>query len=521
MALMYDDFYASEAVAKGMIQYCNMGIHPYDVTAFGNSKTHDVQQPHQQQLYLAVLTLPRVLHLLERASAEKRPLHVLDVGCGTGASLWLIQQVLSTRTSAPVVVSGVDKNDVAFKQHKRLFHGDKRMVHYDLEHQRMTAFSRHRFDLVVGVQTFQEMLTAPDAAIAELERVLKPGGLLVLADFYVKNNMFALDFVGRLRQHPMFDLHFEQDISHEAVLGAKLSSIQMHEILDATTPKQDHAKLADILTLKKTSRYDSVRLGNLHFGLFGFHSLHDEIDDTKEQNEDRADYDYEEEDEDDDDDDIDDSLNPSFYDYKVIFPELQLLKDHVDVIRAEAETAQLATTWPNWPEDHYVGEDGDWRVFPLCYTFPAWDASKTVWVEATCAQCPKTVALLKQLPGLRTALFSNLGPNTTLGSHRGWADLANDILRVHLGLVVPSLPDNEDCCCVVVAGEAKAHREGELIVFDDSKLHSAYNLHPTENRYVLIVDMYRPEELPRGMAVGGHTDELDRFIEAYNASLSR
>ena len=104
--------------------------------------------------------------------------------------------------------------------------------------------------------------------------------------------------------------------------------------------------------------------------------------------------------------------------YRELYPQLELLKENVSIIREDAKIADISSDWPNWPEDHYVGEDGDWRVFPLCYTFPAHDASKTVWVDATCAQCPKTVEILKKIPGLRTALFSKLAPNTTLGSHR-------------------------------------------------------------------------------------------------------
>ncbi|ETV68905.1 hypothetical protein H257_15252 [Aphanomyces astaci] len=72
---------------------------------------------------------------------------------------------------------------------------------------------------------------------------------------------------------------------------------------------------------------------------------------------------------------------------------------------------------------------------------------------------------------------------------------------------------------MVVAGEVRPHQNGQLIVFDDSKLHYAFNKHPTANRCVLIVDVMRPATVPKGKAVGGHTDELDRFIEQYNASL--
>ncbi|RHY12053.1 hypothetical protein DYB36_014211 [Aphanomyces astaci] len=306
-ASSYDDLYASEAVSKGVLQYVNMGLHPVDNVSLGNPKTHDLVQPQQQQLYLALLTLPRVQQLVERAASEQRSLHVLDVGCGTGASLQLIQTVLRAFSpSVPIVVVGIDKSHVAVKQHKRLFYGkhDKNhrgVLHYDIEHQRMSAFSRHRFDIVLGVQSFHEMKANPDAAIAEVARVLKPQGVLLAADFYTKNQPFMTDFLGQLRHHPSFDLHFAQDVIVEA--------LSQDEIV----------QFASLLTLKKSPQYEAVRLGSLQFGLVGYHSvvqvqddviLHDHVIDDVIN--DQA--------SDDDIDDIDDSMNPSYYDYTYVQP---------------------------------------------------------------------------------------------------------------------------------------------------------------------------------------------------------
>lgn len=72
-----------------------------------------------------------------------------------------------------------------------------------------------------------------------------------------------------------------------------------------------------------------------------------------------------------------------------------------------------------WPEDHFslsvdASNRKDWTVFPLMYTFPAYDESKKTWVNSTCQWCPKTAALLRQIPNTRTALFSKLGPNTNV-----------------------------------------------------------------------------------------------------------
>jgi aspartyl/asparaginyl beta-hydroxylase (cupin superfamily) len=106
-------------------------------------------------------------------------------------------------------------------------------------------------------------------------------------------------------------------------------------------------------------------------------------------------------------------------------------------------------------------------------------------------------------------------------SAQGWAALANHVLRCHLPLVVPGSGCEEtgepgaEFCGIVVDGETTFHTEGELIVFDDSKKHYAFNRHPTHSRVVLIFDIARPEELPLGCAQGPMTAELGAFIDYF------
>jgi hypothetical protein len=214
-------------------------------------------------------------------------------------------------------------------------------------------------------------------------------------------------------------------------------------------------------------------------------------------------------------------------------------------------------------------------IFLLVLLLAAYDASKTEWVKASEEACPKTVALLKSLPGIRTALFSRLGPKTTLSVHQGWGSLANYVLRCHLPLVVPdagidgvvagagvgagtgtgagagagagaasetkaaaatpplyntSLPPNAldsdgsalpfdesrvGPCALVVQKEVVYHKEGSMLLFDDSLRHYAFNRHPTESRVVLLFDIARPEGLPIGVATGEETEGLHEFIQAF------
>eukprot|EP00525_Craspedostauros_australis_P000036 CAMPEP_0198119780 /NCGR_PEP_ID=MMETSP1442-20131203/26958_1 /TAXON_ID= /ORGANISM="Craspedostauros australis, Strain CCMP3328" /LENGTH=128 /DNA_ID=CAMNT_0043778317 /DNA_START=38 /DNA_END=425 /DNA_ORIENTATION=- len=119
-------------------------------------------------------------------------------------------------------------------------------------------------------------------------------------------------------------------------------------------------------------------------------------------------------------------------------------------------------------------------------------------------------------PGIRArgqtpqALFSQLQPNTVLEAHSGWADLANHVVRLHIPLVVPE--EEAGLCGLWVDGCMDIHRQGVPMVFDDSKIHRAFNYSDSSSRIVLIVDLERPPSLPIGRSTGGHSDELDKFI---------
>lgn len=61
---------------------------------------------------------------------------------------------------------------------------------------------------------------------------------------------------------------------------------------------------------------------------------------------------------------------PNYYDWRVIYPELQLLIDNYDII---AKEAFRVAGWTAWPEYHFRegGETNDWTVYPFLHTFPA------------------------------------------------------------------------------------------------------------------------------------------------------
>jgi aspartate beta-hydroxylase len=108
--------------------------------------------------------------------------------------------------------------------------------------------------------------------------------------------------------------------------------------------------------------------------------------------------------------------------------------------------------------------------------------------EENCRRCPSTVAALDALPLSRVpghgpeVLFSVFSPGTHLLPHRG---VTNTRLVGHLPLIVPA------DCALRVADAEHAWREGEVVVFDDTYEHEAWN-RSASPRIVLIFDVWNP-----------------------------
>lgn len=106
---------------------------------------------------------------------------------------------------------------------------------------------------------------------------------------------------------------------------------------------------------------------------------------------------------------------------------------------------------------------------------------------------PKTLSALQNAPVVRVGagnpiemFFSRLAPGTHIPPHYG---AANNRLTVHLPLIVPN------DCAIRVGEEVHAWREGELLAFDDSFEHEAWNRSDRE-RVVLIFEAHHPDLEP-------------------------
>jgi len=124
---------------------------------------------------------------------------------------------------------------------------------------------------------------------------------------------------------------------------------------------------------------------------------------------------------------------------------------------------------------------------------PGWSACylirSGVRVPEMVAACPAAFAAMAQVPLDHVAgrapsvLFSLLQPGMRIPPHHGFV---NTRLIGHLPLIAPPH------CALRVGGEARAWREGEALIFDDSIEHEAWN-ESDRLRVVLLFDFWRPE----------------------------
>ncbi|NOT66948.1 MAG: lipid A hydroxylase LpxO [Methylophilaceae bacterium] len=162
------------------------------------------------------------------------------------------------------------------------------------------------------------------------------------------------------------------------------------------------------------------------------------------------------------------------------FPSLHLLQDNWQIIRDEAlnleNMAKIKAAEKNDDAGFNSFFKNGWKRFYLKW-YGASHPSAALY-------CPKTVALLKQIPEVKAAMFTELPPGGKLNRHR---DPYAGSLRYHLGLSTP----NSDSCHIVVNNQPYSWRDGEGVVFDETYLHWVNNNSDT-NRLILMCDVERP-----------------------------
>ena len=166
------------------------------------------------------------------------------------------------------------------------------------------------------------------------------------------------------------------------------------------------------------------------------------------------------------------------------FPELAALKANWTTFRDEAQGLLdagriAAATGDNDIGFHSFFRRGWTRFYLKWYGEPLPSAER--WA-------PRSLEILKRVPSIKGAMFAALPPGARLGRHR---DPFAGSVRYHLGLVTP----NGDRCWIEVDGERRAWSNGEVMLFDETYVHEAFNGWD-RTRLVLFCDVERPLRQP-------------------------
>ena len=145
----------------------------------------------------------------------------------------------------------------------------------------------------------------------------------------------------------------------------------------------------------------------------------------------------------------------------------ETLVDNYRAIRAEFQNLQDAVLIETDGDEIY---DSGWDVFGLHYDGePMLD---------NCDICPVTTSLIREVPGLRSAGFDILRPESLVLEHEG--DRGH--LRFSLGLIVPV------GAAVMVGDTVAPWIEGGCMIWDADEQSEAFNSHEKISRISLLVD---------------------------------
>jgi aspartate beta-hydroxylase len=189
------------------------------------------------------------------------------------------------------------------------------------------------------------------------------------------------------------------------------------------------------------------------------------------------------------------------------FPWACELESATEEIRSEF----LAMRAQGEPSDYAVGQD-EHTLHDGRWDWLSWRQGTAPPSERFERECPRTVSLLRAVPGLMTdmpfsySFFSTLHADSAIAPHAAPCNLR---LRCHLPLIVPPPPppppppsesepgggagcEGDATCGMRVAEIERPWEVGKCTLFDDCYEHETWNDTNSE-RVVLLFDVWHPE----------------------------
>ena len=188
--------------------------------------------------------------------------NVLEVSCGHGGGASYL-----TRAQHPATYIGLDLNPAGIKFCKNR-HQVQGLEFLQGDAQNL-PFPENSFDAVINIEASHCYSNLP-RFLAEVGRVLKPGGYFLYADFRFADGIALWE--NALENAPLKRLQV-RDISAEVLRGMKCNSARSSELLDNKLPKFLHSLGRDFAGVKGSRVYNALLTGELSYRSYCFQKV--------------------------------------------------------------------------------------------------------------------------------------------------------------------------------------------------------------------------------------------------------
>jgi tocopherol O-methyltransferase len=132
--------------------------------------------------------LSNINSVLANKAQIKEGTNVLDAGCGVGgSSIWLARNLKAQVTGITLSAKQADRANTYVRSNKL-----EAYARFEVQDYTQTKFDAETFDVVWAIESVCHA-ASKEAFINEAYRILKPGGRLILADFFILKDVTTIE----------------------------------------------------------------------------------------------------------------------------------------------------------------------------------------------------------------------------------------------------------------------------------------------------------------------------------------
>jgi ubiquinone/menaquinone biosynthesis C-methylase UbiE len=228
-------WYVSTVDKKAEVTYMNFGYSKDNQKLKLDEK--DEKDRYSAQLYHHVAT-----------GVDIKDKDILEIGSGRGGGLSFVNRYLSPKTA-----TGVDLNSKAVEFCNKHY-TDKNIEFYQSNAQEL-SFKENSFDVVINLES-SHRYSKMDKFLAEVHRVLRPGGVFLFSDF---RDDTEFEDLNKQLNNCELTLISDEDITPNVVEALQLSTKEREELIRKIAPKIFHKFGKTFAATEGSSTYDKFK----------------------------------------------------------------------------------------------------------------------------------------------------------------------------------------------------------------------------------------------------------------------